>query len=354
MGARILLVDDDPAMRAVLRASLEECDYEVIEAGSGDDALSLAHKCRPAVLVADVLMPGMDGFELCTRVRRHTALASLPVILCSAAYRRDIDRVFALDAGANSFVAKEPRFESHLISLIAEIEAGTTPVPRTLPAAEFAAVHADVLALQLTDKVIELERANDNLRQAMLATVNAMHRMLAYRDPYTLGHQQRVGDLAMAIARRMGLDEQQVEGVRIGGYVHDVGKVNTPSEILTRSGRLKPLELGIVREHAVAGHGILCEVNFPWPVAQIALQHHERLDGSGYPNGLQGEEIILEARVVAVADVVEAMSTHRPYRAALGQQAALAEIRAGRGRIYDAAAVDACVSLLEADEHRFD
>ena len=165
------------------------------------------------------------------------------------------------------------------------------------------------------------------------------------RDPYTSGHQQRVAKLAVAIARELSLAEDDIEGLHLAGIIHDVGKVTIPPEILSKPGRLSGVELALIREHAQAGYDIIKGVDFPWPIAQMILQHHERLDGSGYPDGLRGDEILLGARIIAVADVVDAMATHRPYRAAVGIDAALQEIEANRGRLYDPDVVDACLRL---------
>jgi putative nucleotidyltransferase with HDIG domain len=174
------------------------------------------------------------------------------------------------------------------------------------------------------------------------------------RDPYTAGHQERVTRLAMAMAERMGLPADRVEGLRVAGLLHDVGKVSVPAEILSKPTGLSAIELALVRSHSEAGYAILREIAFPWPVATIVLQHHERMDGSGYPSGLRGEEILLEARILAVADSVEAMASHRPYRAALGIEEALAELARGRGTAYDVDAVSACLSLFTEDGFRWD
>lgn len=177
-------------------------------------------------------------------------------------------------------------------------------------------------------------------------TVDAISFMVELRDPYTSGHERRVGELSAAIAAEMGLDQTVQRGLRLAGAVHDVGKLAVPSEILTKSGRLTPLEFEIIKAHATQGYEVLKGIDSPWPLAEIARQHHERLDGSGYPRGLKDGEIIIEARIVAVADVVESMSSHRPYRAALGPEAALAEIERGRGALFDPDVVDATVRLI--------
>ncbi len=194
----------------------------------------------------------------------------------------------------------------------------------------------------------EEQRARKHLEQleaAMRGTIEMVATMGQLRDPYTRGHERRVGEIAARIAEELGLDPHRVEGVRVAGYLHDVGKIAIPAEILTRPGSLSPLELELVRSHAERSHDILRNVAFPWPVAEVAWQHHERLDGSGYPRGLSGDEILFEARIVAVADTIEAMATHRPYRPGLGLEPALAEIEAGRGVRYDAEVCDA-VRLL--------
>jgi len=185
------------------------------------------------------------------------------------------------------------------------------------------------------------------LRTAFRQTVRALASMAEKRDPYTAGHQQRVARLACAIGRGMGLSEDALEGLEMAGILHDVGKVYVPAEILSKPARLTHLEMGIMKGHPEVGFEILREVDFPWPVARAVLEHHERLDGSGYPGGLRGQDICLEARILAVADVVEAMSSHRPYRAAQGLPVALEEIRSGRGHLYDAEAVDRCLALMQ-------
>ena len=188
----------------------------------------------------------------------------------------------------------------------------------------------------------ELAESYARIQHLFDAIVDALASTIELRDPYTAGHQRRVAELAVAIARELGLSAEEQTGLRIAGLVHDVGKIVVPSEILSKPGRLSPLEMDMVRVHPEAGFNVLQGIDFPWPVAEVVHQHHERLDGSGYPQGLAGDEILLGARILAVADVVEAISSHRPYRAALGIEAALAEVEAGRGKLYDPQVVDAC------------
>ena len=205
------------------------------------------------------------------------------------------------------------------------------------------------VAQDITDKVRAEERARHNLErlhQALQGTVNVISAIGETRDPYTHGHERRVGEFAAAIGAEMGLTAERVEGIRMAGYMHDVGKIGLPSELLSKPTRLTPVEFELIKGHSRQGYEILKGIEFPWPVAQVALQHHERHDGSGYPQGLRGDEIAPEARVMAVADVVEAMASHRPYRPGLGIDKALAEIQRGRGTAYEPAVADACLRLV--------
>lgn len=184
-------------------------------------------------------------------------------------------------------------------------------------------------------------------QSAMEGTIMAMATIVETRDPYTAGHQQRVAGISRDIAEQIGLPPDRVEGIYMSGLIHDIGKISVPAEILSKPGRLSEVEFLLIKAHPESGYDILKGIEFPWPVAEITRQHHERLDGSGYPRGLKGEEILIEARIMCVADVVEAMATHRPYRAALGIDAALEEVTSKKAQLYDAQVVDACLKLHE-------
>jgi len=191
-------------------------------------------------------------------------------------------------------------------------------------------------------------------RASLEGTVGAIASTVEMRDPYTSGHQQRVAKLAVAIAHRLSMSEHDVHGIYLAGIIHDVGKINVPAEILNRPGKLSKIEFQLIQAHTQAGYDIVKGVDFPWPIAQMVLQHHERLDGSGYPQGIKGDAMLRGAKLLAVADVVEAMMSHRPYRPALGIDAALAEIENGKGTLFDPEAVDACVALFREDGFHFD
>lgn len=199
----------------------------------------------------------------------------------------------------------------------------------------------------------ELQQSLDHLKKIIGGSVMAIAMTVEKRDPYTYGHQQRVAELARAIGVEMGLSPDRVEGLTIASAIHDIGKISLPAEILTKPSHLSSLEMSLIQSHSQAGYDILKSVEFPWPVAQIVLQHHERINGTGYPQGLSGEGILKEARIVGVADVVETMSSHRPYRPSMGLDKALDEISAKKGILYDPEAVDACLTLIEEKHFEF-
>jgi PAS domain S-box-containing protein/putative nucleotidyltransferase with HDIG domain len=208
----------------------------------------------------------------------------------------------------------------------------------------FTAIIRDITDRKRTQRALEL--SVKKMKKAVQATVRALTAALEMRDPYTAGHQKRVTDLACAIAGELGFTEEEINGMRMIGFLHDIGKIAVPTEILTRPGKLSEQELQIIKTHAEASYNILKGIEFPCDVAEAIVQHHERLNGSGYPKGLSGSEILIQARILAVADVMEAMASHRPYRPALGIEAALKEISKNRGILYDPQVVDACVRLF--------
>ena len=209
---------------------------------------------------------------------------------------------------------------------------------------QFAAIFSDITAAK--------QAAADRLK-AMTNSLQSLATAIEMRDPYISGHQRQVTALAAAIARELGLDDETIQGIELGGILHDVGKISVPAEILAKPGKISDIEFEIIKSHPESGYEILKNIAGPWPFSQMVLQHHERLDGSGYPQGLKGPDIIIEARILAVADVVEAMASHRPYRSALGIDKALDEIVTNRGILYDAEVVDACVRLFREKRFNF-
>ena len=200
----------------------------------------------------------------------------------------------------------------------------------------------------------ELKKSLTQMRHILMQFVTSLGNTTDIRDPYTAGHQRKVALLAAAIAAEMGLSKDQIEGISVMGNLHDVGKIYVPIEILNRSGKLSEIEFALIKAHSQAGYDIVRDIEFPWPVAAVILQHHERMDGSGYPRGLTGEDILVEARILGVADVVEAMASHRPYRPALGIEIAMEEISQNSGILYDPAVVNACLKLLREKNFIFE
>ena len=192
----------------------------------------------------------------------------------------------------------------------------------------------------------ELQKTLERLKQAFGSIVGVMVSAVEMRDPYTAGHQLRVSNLACAIASEMGLPNDKIEGLRMAGLIHDIGKLSIPAEILSKPTKLTDIEFSLIKEHSKNGYEMLKNVESPWPLAQIVYQHHERMNGSGYPRNLKGDEILMEARIITVADVVEAMASHRPYRPTLGIEATLEEIEKNKGILYDNDVADACLRLF--------
>ena len=209
----------------------------------------------------------------------------------------------------------------------------------------------------ITDRKLAEKAAKNNerrTRQALMGTIRCLTRTIAVRDSYTAGHQERVAELAVAIAERMGLSNERTLGIEMGALIHDIGKIHIPGEILTRPGRLSDAEFEFIKSHPEVGYQIISDVEMDWPVREIILQHHEHLDGSGYPNGLSGDQIILESRIVAVADTIEAVTSHRPYRPALSLETGLKIIEDHRGEWFDPDVVDICIDLIRSGKFAFE
>ncbi len=339
----ILVVDDNPANLRLLTDMLGQHGYAVRVATSGKQALHSVATRAPDLVLLDIRMPEMDGFEVCRRLKRDPAVAHVPVIFLSALGDTG-DKTRAFDVGGVDYVTKPYQAEEVLVRVNTHVE-----LSHSRQALQRA---YDEMELRAEEKSRELVaarearlRVTEQLKSSMEQTINAIAVALEKRDPYTAGHQRNVAELSTMLAAELGFDTQEIEGVRLGAMIHDIGKIYVPAEILNRPGPIGKTEFGLIKSHPEVGYDIIKGVEFPWPVAQMVRQHHERLDGSGYPLGLKGEEIIREARIIAVADVIEAMSSHRPYRPAVGLEVAIQEVEQHKGGLYDAAVVDAAVTL---------
>ena len=325
----ILVVDDDAQIRRLLGRMFAKQGYGCTLAADAAEARKCLDDQTFDLVLCDVNMPGESGVEL-TRYIVPRYKETAVIIVTGVDDPKVADS--AIDAGTYGYIIK-PFNPSEVIINVRN-------------------------ALRRRDLEIKNRHYRENLEQMVAertgqlhevlgGTIKAMSRAVEKRDPYTAGHQQRVAELAVAMAREMGLTSDQIEGIHMAGIVHDLGKISVPAEILNKPGRLSDLEFGLIKTHCNAGYDILKEIRFPWPIAQMVLFHHEKMNGSGYPKGLSGEDIIPEVRILCVADVVEAMASHRPYRPALGIDVALEEISDNAGRLYDPEAVKACRWLFK-------
>jgi len=313
----VLYVEDEEEVREALARFLRRRFAQVDVAENGKVGLEHFHSGQYDVVITDVKMPVMDGLAMAREIKEMRE--EMPVIVVTA-YNETDYFMRAIEIGVDRYVKK--------------------PVDPEL------LIEAVYKATRSRFQQRELDRERQRTVDTLTQTIAALGRSIEKRDPYTDGHQKRVSLLAVAIAEEMGLSKEQITGIRYGSLIHDIGNISVPAEILSMPRKLQPPEYSLVKTHPTNGAEILGDIDFPWPLTNILSQHHERMNGSGYPGGLKDEAISLEARIVAVADVVEAMSSHRPYRPALGIDAAIAEIQAQRGTLYDPQVVDACVALL--------
>jgi len=365
MTKRIAFVDDEEIVLGTLRRIFENQPYEVSTFDTPSKAI-LAMEEQPFwVVVSDQMMPEMDGTDFLARVREQWPDT---VRILMTGYAETDTVIKAINQGSVfRFISKpwetrelmrivhDAMDQYRLVSEHRELTRLTEEQNRELlELNQNLEKRVRDRTRQLRENEERLTKTLTQLRTSLEATIQALALTAEARDPYTAGHQRRVADLSRAIAQKMGLSRDQVDGVRMAASIHDLGKIYVPSEILNKPGKIRINEFELVKTHSEVGYEILKTINFPWPVAEIEIQHHERLDGSGYPNGLKGDEILLEARIIAVADVVESMSSHRPYRPALGIVKALTEIKAGRGTLFDERVVDACVAIFEEDGYELE
>ncbi len=347
---RILVVDDEEPMRRLLARILERGGYCCATASSSEEARALLEQERFPLVLCDVNMPGESGLELV----REMALRfdDTAVVMVSGVDDPAIADA-ALKAGAYGYILKPFNVGDILIQVSNALRRRQLELERKRHFQELEGL-VNERTSELRQREKKLTEALERLRRALEGVIQALAMAVETRDPYTAGHQQRVARLALAMGMDMGLPSKSLEAIYMAGVVHDVGKISVPAEILSKPTRLTDLEFALIKTHPQVGYEILKNIEFPWPIARMVLQHHEKLDGSGYPQGVRGDEILLEARILTVADVVEAMASHRPYRPALGVSAALEEISGNQGTLYDADAAKACLRLFEEGRFSFD
>lgn len=474
----ILVVDDQPQNIELLEAYLAPEGYKIVKATNGEEALEKLSENQIDLILLDVLMPGMDGFEVTRRVRQDNTHRLLPIILVTV-LRETEDRVKGIEAGCDDFISSpvdkiellarvrsllkikaynelmsnyREELESEVTRRIEELKQALEELRRMnafldsiienipnmiflkdakeLRFVRFNRAGEDLLGftrddllgkndydffpkkqadfftekdrevlhgkevvdipeepiqtrnkgerimhtkkvpildangepeylLGISEDITERKKAEDKLQQtlnslkkAINATIQVMVSAVEARDPYTSGHQTRSADLARAIATEMKLSPDKIDAVSVAGSIHDIGKLSIPAEILSKPAKLTEIEFSLIKEHSKKGYEILKDVESPWRLAEIVYQHHERMNGSGYPRNLKGDDILMEARVLAVADVVEAMASHRPYRPSMGIDMAMKEIEKNRGIFYDIDVADACLRLFREKHYQ--
>jgi putative two-component system response regulator len=327
----ILIVDDNP-VNIDLLLNILKGNYRFGIAKNGAKALTYLDAKKPDLILLDVMMPEIDGFEVCKKIKADPAYQDVEIIfitaLSDAKYIATGFEIGAVDYITKPFKAAEvkARVQTHM---------SLKKMKQALSDQNL------MLADQVKNKTTELQ-------EMFNATVGGMAMMAESRDPYTAGHQHRVAQYASEIAKNMGMSEDRIEAVRLSGLLHDIGKIRTPVSLLNRPGKLLKAEWELIKTHPAVGYKILRQIPFPWPIAEIVYQHHERIDGSGYPRGLKDDDILPEARIIAVADVIEAISSHRPYRPALSMESAFNEVKSHRGTLFDADVVDSFINAASA------
>lgn len=328
MSSTILIVDDEPAGRHTLESILEGQGYQLEMAGNGSEALAKASQISPDVILLDVMMPGMDGFEVCRRIRNDPALAEIPIIMLTALDDRQ-SLLDGLDSGADDYITKPyDRFELRARLL------GITRLNRYR---------------KLVDDRVHIEEAHSKLLSAYEATIEGWSRAMDLRDKETEGHTQRVTTLTEKLAKLAGINDDDIVNMRRGSLLHDIGKMGVPDAILHKPDKLTDEEWNVMRQHPQYAYEMIQPIEYLRPSLDIPHYHHEKWDGSGYPSGLKGEEIPLSARIFAIIDVWDALTSDRPYRQAWDKQKALDYILEQKGKHFDPYIVDLFYKMMDGN-----
>ena len=373
---RILVVDDDSTILDLYQRILNPThplpflpNFEITCCSQGDDAVaSVKHSTEEntpyAVAFLDLNMPpGPDGQWTAEQIQRLDPSINIVVV---TGYRT----VHSGEVVNRGNISDKLLYLQKPFHHLEIIQFATALSAKWKAERQLLALHSDLedlvekrtaelvqsnklLKIEIDNRKrmqLEMQHSFENLKKVMNSTVQAITTTIEKRDPYTSGHQQRVADLSRAIAREIGFSENEIEGIYIAAAIHDIGKISLPAEILSKPIQLSDIEISLIQAHSQTGYDILKGIEFPWPIAEIVLQHHERLDGSGYPRGLAGDDILIAARIIGVADVVETMASHRPYRPSMGIDKALEEITQNKGVLYDPLVVDVCLEIFNNKE----
>jgi len=332
----VIICSDLPGKINQLTLALTD-HFQLTCLNSADKLPEISKEQLPDVIIININLKKDDGFKACEQLKSNVETAEIPVIFISEIFS-EADTIKAFNCGAVDFMKHayhqkelQARIKNHL-----NLKESREQLRKKN---------------QYLNETMTTE--NKRLQKLMEATIRAIVQTVESRDPYTAGHQQRVSDLAYEMAKHMALDEQQIAAIKYAGLLHDIGKLRVPDAILNRPGKLLSIEFAVLQIHPQVGSEILDTVPSPWPLSRIIIEHHERLDGSGYPNHITGDQMLIESKAIAVADVMEAMSSHRPYRPSKGIDLALEELNSKKGILYDEQAVDACTYLFIDGNYKF-
>lgn len=368
---KVLSIDDDIVILQLIEDSLEQKGYKVITARSGEQGIKLFRQHHPNIVLVDLEMPGMNGMQVIENLKKESPETPTIIVSGNNSIEKAID---ALRIGAWDYLVKPLHGTDMLEGTISKSLEKAELFRQDSRYKAFLEEEVNRRTSEITDKnnslvylnsnlINEMKRRSeleqnlqeslDNLKIAQKGIIQAISSIVEVRDQYTAGHQCRVALLAQAIAKEMGLSDYEIEGLYIAALLHDVGKIGIPSDILMKPGRLSEVEFAMIKTHCVVAYDILKNINFPWPIASIVLQHHEKMNGSGYPFGLESENIILDSRILCVADVCEAVMSHRPYRPALGLDVALDELKKNSDVLYDRKVANACTRVFNDNGFTF-
>ena len=369
---KVLIIDDESIVRKNISAFLEDHNYETLESENGQEGLEVFRQENPDIVLCDLRMPVLDGLGFIIELTKESP--ETPIIIVSGTGNIN-DVIEATRLGAWDYITKpihdmgvlehalnkvieranllreNKQYREHLES---EVKKRTQKIMERTHELQEANEHLNKEIMERMNIETMLKNSMTSLEKTIEGSINTISSIIEMRDPYTGGHQKHVAQLCRAVAMEMGFSSNQVQGIYYASLMHDIGKLAIPIEVLVKPGPISKIEMMLIKVHPQSGWEMLRKIEFPWPIAQIALQHHERMDGSGYPSGLTGDQILDESKIVAVADVVESMTFHRPYRAALGIEMALQEITKNKGILYDTDSVEICLKLFRENNFKFD
>lgn len=333
---KILVIDDEEAVRRTIRRMLSSCGWpKCIVAANVAEAKDLVETQNFDLILCDIRMPGESGLQFAKEIIKKKLDTAIVIVTGI----EDIGTANeAISIGTYGYLTKPFSPNSLFVNVSNALKR------KKLEKEAFN--HKQMLENEIKKKTSDLQENVQRLNRTLNGVVNAIAKAVEVKDPYTAGHQKRVENIAVAIAEKIGWTRKRIDGLSIAASIHDIGKTAIPSAILAKPGKLSTPEFELIKSHAQIGYDILKPIEFHWPIADMVYQHHEKIDGSGYPQGLANNEIFEEAKIICVADVIEAMASHRPYRPALGIDAALEEIQRGKGSLFDCVVVDACYEIF--------